>query len=104
MRRAHVFRGREVGGWAVAHFLHAEIRPGHFQRISMDRAPAPPKQRETSRRPGPEEIAMANYRGVEIAPHTLESLVTWDVCGHAQRERDRMTPACRTSKAVQGGY
>ena len=34
---------------------------------------------------------MANYRGVELAPHTLESLVTWDVSGHAQRERDRMT-------------
>ena len=70
----------------------------------MDRARTPSKPHETSRRLGPEEIAMANYRGVELAPHTLESLVTWDVCGHAQRERDRMTPAYRTSKVVQGGY
>ena len=47
----------------------------------MDRARAPSKPHETSRRLGPEEIAMANYRGVELAPHTLESLVTWDVSG-----------------------
>ena len=70
----------------------------------MDRARTPSKPHETSRRLGPEEIAMANYQGVELAPHTLESIVTWDVCGHAQRERDRMTPACRSSKVVQGGY
>ena len=70
----------------------------------MDRARAPSKPHETSRRLGPEEVAMSNYRGVELGPHTLESLVTWDVCGHAQRERERMTPAYRTPKVVQGGY
>jgi hypothetical protein len=44
----------------------------------------------TSRRPGPKEFATDNYRGVDLAPNTLESLVTWDVSGHAQRERDRL--------------
>jgi hypothetical protein len=71
--------------------------------MSMDRARAPSKTGQASRRLGPEEIAMANYRGVELAPHTLESLVTWDVCGHAQRERDRMTAGYWTPK-VRGGY
>ena len=47
---------------------------------------------------------MANYRGVELGPHTLESLVTWDVSGHAQRERERMTPAYRAPKVVHGVY
>ena len=70
----------------------------------MDRPRGLSKPAKPSRRLGPEEIAMANYQGVEFAPHTLESLVTWDVSGHAQQERDRMTSAYRTPKAVQGGY
>lgn len=53
----------------------------------------------TSRRPGPKEIATDNYRGVDLAPSTLESLVTWDVSGHAQRERDRLNAG-----TMPGGY
>ena len=88
----------------MAHFLHANCRTDRYRRMNMDRPRALSKPAKPSRRRGPEEIAMANYHGVEFAPHTLESLVTWDVSGHAQRERDRMTSAYRIPKAVQGGY
>ena len=89
----------------MAHFLHARIRLGTpYRRIEYGQGT---RTIEAARNLAPawtEEVAMANYRGVELAPHTLESLVTWDVSGHAQRERDRMTPAYRTPKVVQGGY
>jgi hypothetical protein len=52
----------------------------------------------------PNEIASDCYEGVELAPRTLESLVTWDVSGHAQREKDRLNPAYRTAKTIKGGY
>jgi hypothetical protein len=58
---------------------------------------------ETSRRP-PERISPDSERRPELAPITLESLVTWDVCGHAQREKDRMNSACRVRGATEGGY
>ena len=51
-----------------------------------------------------DEIPAEYYDGVELAPHTLESLVTWDVCGHARREQDRLTAAYRAPKGTQGGY
>lgn len=41
------------------------------------------------------------YQGVDLAPNTLESLVTWDVSGHARREQDRLRPGSRPSKATQ---
>jgi hypothetical protein len=59
---------------------------------------------EIPRRVEPEESAMEYYRGVELAPRTLESLVTWDVCGYAQREQDRLNSAKRISKHFKGGY
>jgi hypothetical protein len=49
---------------------------------------------EMSRRLAPKAIADC-YRGIELAPTTLESLATWDVSGHAQRERERLHDACR---------
>jgi hypothetical protein len=59
---------------------------------------------EASRRSGREKKAMDCYQGVELAPCTLESLVTWDVSLHAQREKDRMSSAYRNPRAVHGGY
>ena len=48
------------------------------------------------------EIPTELYEGVELAPRTLESLGTWDVCGHARREQDRLS--YRPAKPTQGGY
>jgi hypothetical protein len=53
---------------------------------------------------GPEEIATDYHRGVELAPRVPESLVTWDVSGHAQCEKDRMSAAYRTRGAMHRGY
>ena len=53
------------------------------------RADEIPRLCESSRRLAPKAIA-DYYRGIELAPTTLESLVTWDVAGRAQRERDRL--------------
>jgi len=50
------------------------------------------------------EIPAEYYDGVELAPNTLESLVTWDVCGHARREQDRLTAAYRPPKGTQAGH
>jgi hypothetical protein len=58
---------------------------------------------ETARRLGPPKIAMDCYRGIELGPTTLESLVTWDVSGHARREQDRLSSAYRIL-AGHGGY
>jgi hypothetical protein len=44
------------------------------------------------------------YQGVDLASNTLESLVTWDVTGHARREQERLRPGSRSSRATQGGY
>jgi hypothetical protein len=55
------------------------------------------------RRPGPEEMSI-EYYGLELRPKTLESLVTWDVSGHAQCEKDRLNAAYRTRHHVRGGY
>jgi hypothetical protein len=56
----------------------------------MDKADALSKVEETSRRLAAKEVAIDPYHGVELAPNTLESLVTWDVSVHAQREKDRL--------------
>ena len=55
------------------------------------------------RRFGPEEMPI-EYYGLELRPKTLESLVTWDVSGHAQCEKDRMNAAYRTRGAMHRGY
>jgi hypothetical protein len=60
---------------------------------------------ETVRRLGFQEIELDYPRGVELAPKTLESLVTWDVSGHAQCEKDRMNCFYHHRRgAMQGGY
>ncbi|RPI59429.1 MAG: hypothetical protein EHM50_09210 [Lysobacterales bacterium] len=55
-------------------------------------------------RPGSDETATDYHGGVELAPSVPESLVTWDVSGHAQCEKDRMNAACRTRGAMHHGY
>jgi hypothetical protein len=57
------------------------------------------------RRFGPEEMPI-EYYGLELRPKTLESLVTWDVSGHAQCEKDRLSlsTAYRTKRVTRGGY
>lgn len=53
----------------------------------------------------PEEMPVEYYGvGLEIAPKTVESLVTWDVSGHAQCEKDRLSFAYRSSIKTRGGY
>jgi hypothetical protein len=45
------------------------------------------------------------YEGVSLAPTTLDSLVTWDVSGHARRDQERVSSAAaRIPGAMQGGY
>lgn len=44
------------------------------------------------------------YHGVELAPKTLESLLTWDVSAYARREQDRLAPAYRQPRKEHGGY
>ena len=54
------------------------------------------KPSETKRKRQPDEPALDDpYRGIELAPTTLDSLVTWDVSGHARREQDRLHSAHR---------
>ncbi len=52
----------------------------------------------------PDDVAADYHRGVELAPNVPESLVTWDVSGHAQCEKERMNSAWRTRTAVHHGY
>jgi hypothetical protein len=51
----------------------------------------------------PEEMPI-EYYGIELSPKTLESLVTWDVSGHAQCEKDRLSSIYRTKRTTRGGY
>jgi hypothetical protein len=37
-----------------------------------------------------QEVPLEWYDGVDLAPKTLDSLVTWDVSAHARREQDRL--------------
>jgi hypothetical protein len=73
-------------------------------RSTMHSPPAHTKPGETARRFDPEEIPPDCYQGVDLTPCTLESLVTWDVSGHARREQDRLSGNYRTPKGVDGGY
>ena len=59
--------------------------------------------RTYERRFGPEEMPI-EYYGLELRPKTPESLVTWDVSGHAQCEKDRLSTAYRTRHHMRGGY
>ena len=59
---------------------------------------------ERERRFRPEEMPVEYYGvGVELAPKTIESLATWDVSGHAQCEKDRLSSAY-LSRITRGGY
>ena len=51
----------------------------------------------------PEEMPI-EYYGIELSPKTVESLVTWDVSGHAQCEKERLALICRTKRSTRGGY
>jgi hypothetical protein len=64
------------------------------------------KSDETSRRLAAEDAAPNPYLGVELAPMTVESLVTWDVSGHAQCEKNRLNSLWRSRRAgtMRGGY
>ena len=55
------------------------------------------------RRFGREDMP-TEYYGLELRPKTLESLVTWDVSGHAQCEKDRLSNAYRSRRVTRGGY
>jgi hypothetical protein len=56
---------------------------------------------ETQSRIAREETALGYPLGLELAPTTLASLVTWDVSGHAQCEKDRMINAWRVRGAAR---
>jgi hypothetical protein len=60
------------------------------------------------RRFGPEEMRPEEmpieYYGLELRPKTVESLVTWDVSGHAQCEKDRLNTVYRSRPVTRGGY
>jgi hypothetical protein len=59
--------------------------------------------RDRSRRRTHHEIVEDCYEGVDLAPRTLDSLVTWDVSGHARREQDRLSVR-RLFGKTRGGY
>jgi hypothetical protein len=71
----------------------------------MYRADTFPRPDQTERRRAPEDAAL-DYQGIELAPTTLDSLVTWDVSGHAQCEKNRLNSLGRGRRlgASQGGY
>jgi hypothetical protein len=50
-----------------------------------------------------EELPIESYE-LELAPKTPEGLVTWDVSGHAQCEKDRFSFAYRSRRGMRGGY
>ena len=70
----------------------------------MDGANANSKFRERPRRFGHREILNDCYDGVDLAPNTLDSLVTWDVSGHARREQERWRSVHRGFDRTRGGY
>ena len=59
----------------------------------MNRADTVSKSDERSGRFVPDELAPDSYEGVDLAPTTLESLVTWDVSAHARRDQERLSSA-----------
>jgi hypothetical protein len=51
-----------------------------------------------------EEDQAECYGRVDLTPSTLETLVTWDVSVHAQREQDRLSSVWRAPRTTRGGY
>jgi hypothetical protein len=60
--------------------------------------------RNSTRQLASEENPAECYGRVDLTPSTLETLVTWDVSVHAQREQDRLASAWRMPGAIHGGY
>jgi hypothetical protein len=100
-------RWRRPAPEAVARFLH-EIGSANFlcQGRLMHRTDVATKSRDAAHPIEPAEMTPELYEGLDLAPKTQESLVTWDVSAHARREQDRLSSASayRTPKDVQGGY
>jgi hypothetical protein len=69
----------------------------------MNGADASPRFRR-SRRLGHREVVEDCYAGVDLAPKTLDSLVTWDVSGHARCEQNRWNSVHRIADRTRGGY
>lgn len=70
----------------------------------MNGRDAPGKPAEAPRRIPSGERVEEFYEGVDLAPTTLESLVTWDVSVHARREQERLKSAAyRTARPTHGG-
>ena len=70
----------------------------------MNGADAFSKLSQRPRRLGHREIVADCYDGVDLAPKTLDSLVTWDVSGNARREQDRWSSVHRMIDRTRGGY
>jgi len=89
----------------VAHFSQRVSRRIEHKKVdtNMNRSDVlNPYEHEGRFRP--EAMPVEYYGiGVELAPKTVESLVTWDVSGHAQCEKDRLAFAYR-SRRTWGGY
>jgi hypothetical protein len=58
------------------------------------------RSRNTARRLASETNPAECYRRVDLTPSTLETLLTWDVSVHAQREQDRLTSAWRLAGTI----
>ena len=56
---------------------------------------------EAALRFAPRETASDCYLGVDLAPRTVESLVTWDVSGLAQCEQVRLNAAYRMPRGTR---
>lgn len=63
----------------------------------MGNADASTKPDQKQRTVEPQDPKTDCYHGVELAPITLESLVTWDISVLARREQDRLNPSCGSS-------
>lgn len=59
----------------------------------MNRADTVSKSEKSTGRFVPNELPAGSYEGVDLAPTTLESLVTWDVSLHARRDQERLSSA-----------
>lgn len=70
----------------------------------MNASDAFPKFPQRPRRHGHRDIVEECYDGVDLSPKTLDSLVTWDVSGHARREQDRWRSVHRMTDRTRGGY
>lgn len=59
------------------------------------------KERFVAHELAPDDVSPHPYEGVDLAPVTLESLVTWDVSGHARRDQERLSSAAARIPAAR---